>query len=91
MNQEQQRVDELRTRLTNAFAPDSLEIDDQSARHAGHAGARGGGHYRVRIVSTAFHGKTALQRHRMVYGLFKDVLGGALHALSLPTKTPEEV
>ena len=50
----------------------------------------GGDHYRVEIVSEAFAGHTPIKRHRMVYGLFEDVLGGALHALSLDTRAPGE-
>ncbi len=50
----------------------------------------GGDHYRVSIVAEAFRDQTAVNRHRMVYAIFKDVLGGALHALSLETLTPEE-
>ncbi len=50
----------------------------------------GGDHYEVEVVSEAFEGISPLQRHRMVYGPLKDVLGGALHALALRTRTPEE-
>ena len=57
----------MRAALEAALAPQSLEIIDDSARHAGHAGAREGGHYRVTLVAEAFRGRSALERHRLVY------------------------
>lgn len=71
------------------LAPTLLEIRDDSARHAGHAGARGGGHFAMTIVSPQFSGKGRMERHRMVY----DALGALMndiHALSIVAKTPEE-
>ena len=72
------RVELIRERLTGAFAPSTLDIQDDSAKHAGHAGARaGGGHVNVRIVAAAFAGKSAIERHRMVYAALGDAAGWA--------------
>ncbi|MCE2488189.1 MAG: BolA family transcriptional regulator [Desulfurellaceae bacterium] len=69
-----------------------LTVEDESALHAGHAGAAsGGGHYRVRIVSPLFSGKNRVQRHRLVYAALADEMGGAIHALALTTLTPDDV
>jgi BolA protein len=62
-----ERVSRLRAALEKELAPTRLEIIDDSARHAGHAGAREGGHFRVRITAAAFRGKTSIQRHRLVF------------------------
>lgn len=86
-----ERTETIRRRLTAALAPELLEIVDESRKHAGHAGARnGGGHYVVTIVSTAFAGKSPLQRHRMVYDALSDAMGAEIHALSIRAYTPEE-
>ena len=69
-----------------------ITVEDESALHAGHAGAAsGGGHYRVRIVSPLFSGKNRVQRHRLVYAALADEMGGAIHALALTTLTPDDV
>ncbi len=68
-----------------------VSVEDESALHAGHAGATsGGGHYRVRIVSPLFTGKTRVQRHRMVYAALADEMGGMIHALALVTLAPDQ-
>ena len=68
-----------------------VTVEDESALHAGHAGAAsGGGHYRVRVVSPLFSGKPRVQRHRMVYAALADEMGGAIHALALTTLTPDQ-
>ena len=85
------RVAMIRERLTTAFAPTVLDIEDDSAKHAGHAGARsGGGHFNVRIVSGEFSGKSLVQRHRMVYEALGDAMQQAIHALSIQAKSPDE-
>lgn len=85
------RVEAIRTRLTAALAPVALDIEDESHRHAGHAGARDGrGHFRVRIVSTAFEGETAIARHRAVYAALGDLMQTDIHALAIDARTPEE-
>jgi BolA protein len=90
MNDE--RLAMIRARLVQALQPTALEIIDESARHAGHAGAAsGGGHYIVQIVSPAFQGRNPLQRHRMVYDAVGDLLHTQIHALSIQAKTPQEV
>ncbi|MCZ6650162.1 MAG: BolA family transcriptional regulator [Acidobacteria bacterium] len=76
----------LEAALTHAFAPVHLEIEDDSARHAGHAGAAGGGrHFNITLVSAAFDGHSLLEQHRMVNAVLKDLLGGEIHALGLHT------
>jgi BolA protein len=82
----------LREKLQAAFAPETLAIDDESSRHAGHSGAREGGesHFRVRIVSAAFKGLTRVERQRRVYAALADEFEAGLHALALTTLTPEE-
>lgn len=86
----EQRVNLIRNRLTEAFAPTSLDIVDDSQKHVGHASAQGGGHFNVRIVSTHFAGKKPLERHRMVFATLSDALQAEIHALSIQAKTPEE-
>lgn len=68
-------------------------LDDDSSKHAGHAGARPGGetHYRLRLVSTAFAGLSRVARQRLVYDALREEFDTGLHALSLDLKTPEEV
>lgn len=86
-----ERVDLIRRRLDAALAPAALDIEDESHRHAGHAGARDGrGHFRVRIVSAAFEGKPALARHRAVYAALGDLMQTDIHALAIDARTPEE-
>jgi BolA protein len=86
------RIAMIRNRLNAALAPESLEIIDDSASHAGHAGARsGGGHYEVIIVSQAFAGLGLLQRHRLIYDALGDAMGSAIHALSIKAYTPQEI
>ena len=86
-----ERTEMIRERLTKALQPAELEIIDESARHAGHAGAAsGGGHFIVNIVATAFNDKTLIQRHRLVYDAVDDIMHREIHALSIQAKTPEE-
>ncbi|MCB1937999.1 MAG: BolA family transcriptional regulator [Rhodocyclaceae bacterium] len=85
-------VAQIESRLTAALAPVSLHIDDDSAKHAGHAGARdGGGHYRVTIVAEAFAGKNTLARHRLIYTALGDLMPAAIHALAIRATAPDEV
>ncbi len=83
-------VELLRQRLA-ALEPLSIEIVDDSHRHAGHAGARDGGHYNLRIVSAAFAGQGTMARHRMVYAAAGDLMRGQIHALSIAAFAPDEV
>jgi BolA protein len=85
-------ADILRDKLTAAFAPQRLQIVDESHRHAGHAGARPEGetHFNVEIVSAAFAGRSRVERQRLVYGTLAEELRGRVHALALKTLTPDE-
>jgi BolA protein len=78
--------------LTAALDPISLDVVDESDRHAGHAGAREGGgtHYRVRVVSARFERQTRVDRHRLVYSLLTEEFADGLHALALVAKAPGE-
>jgi len=83
-------VERLRERL-QALQPQSVEIDDDSALHAGHEGAKsGGGHYRLRLVSRRFGGLSRLARHRLVYDSVGQMMQREVHALTLVLQTPEE-
>jgi BolA family transcriptional regulator, general stress-responsive regulator len=85
------RVARIRAALEAALAPGSLDVVDDSARHAGHAGARDGrGHFNVSIVSEAFAGKPPLARHRMVYAALGDMMQTDIHALSIVARAPDE-
>lgn len=79
----------MRLALERAFAPRTLEIVDDGARHAGHANA-GRGHYRLLLVSDAFRGRAALERHRMVYAALGALLTTSVHALNITARTPDE-
>jgi BolA protein len=85
-------ADEIRRKLTDALAPMALDVIDESARHAGHAGARPEGetHFRVRIVSLAFEGMNRIARQRRVHEVLADELHTRVHALSIDAKTPKE-
>ncbi len=85
-------ADLITQKLTEAFAPQSLNVVDESHQHAGHAGHRPGGetHYRVYIVSQAFEGKTRLQRHRMINEALAGELAAGVHALAIHAAAPGE-
>ena len=84
--------DRIAGKLTEAFAPERLEVIDDSHRHAGHAGARPGGetHFTVHIVSQAFRGKSRLERHRMINETLASELANDVHALAIRAAAPEE-
>ena len=92
MNETGSVAKRVRTKLAAAFAPTVLDVEDESARHAGHLGAKPGGetHFRVRIVTGAFTGLSRVERQRHVYTALKDEFAAGLHALALTTLTPEE-
>jgi BolA family transcriptional regulator, general stress-responsive regulator len=79
-------------KLTKAFAPELLEVIDDSRRHAGHAGARPGGetHFSVHIVSQAFGGKSRIERHRMINATLANELQAGVHALAISAAAPGE-
>ena len=83
-------IELLRQRLA-VLQPESITIDDESHRHAGHAGAREGGHYQLQIVAQVFAGKSTIARHRMIYDAAGDLMRGRIHALSIRAKEPGEV
>lgn len=84
-------VDRIRQKL-GALSPTGLDITDDSASHAGHAGAKsGGGHFFLTIVSEGFVGKTTLARHRMVYDALGDMMQREIHALSIKAYTAGEL
>ena len=84
--------DVITQKLTNAFAPESLRVEDESHQHEGHAGHRPGGetHFRVYIVSEAFRGKSRVERHRMINQLLSAELAGGVHALAIHASAPGE-
>jgi len=86
-------ADTIRAKLEVTFMPDVLDVEDESAKHAGHSGARPGGetHFNVRIVSKAFEGVSRVERQRRVYAALAEELKSRIHALSLTTLTPAEV
>lgn len=86
-----QRIAFIEGRLGAALSPSSVVVRDDSAQHAGHAGAAAGGHYTVTVVSAAFAGKGRLARHRLVYDALADVMQRGIHALAIMAYTPEEV
>lgn len=80
----------IESRLQQALTPISLEVQDDSHLHAGHAGAREGGHYTVRLRSARFTGLTRVARHRLVYSSLGNLQTLGVHALALDTRSPEE-
>jgi BolA protein len=85
-------ADRIRTKITEALAPIRLVVQDESLRHAGHAGARPEGetHFCVEICSAAFAGLSRIERQRLVHQVLAEELRDRVHALSLATTTPEE-
>ena len=86
-------ADQIRRKLADGLSPAQLDVIDDSALHAGHAGARPEGetHFRVRVVSQAFAGMSRVARQRRVHEILADELRTRVHALSIDAKTPEEV
>jgi BolA protein len=87
----EQRVDAIRVAIESALLPVLLEIEDESHKHAGHAGARDGrGHFRVDVVSSAFVGLPPIARHRAVYAAVGELMATDIHALAIRARTPQE-
>lgn len=86
------RAARIETQLQALFTPIAFELSDDSAKHAGHAGAAPGGetHYRLRLVSASFEGLSRVARQRLVYQALREEFDRGLHALSLELKTPAE-
>ena len=76
--------------LRRALQPDSIELRDDSHRHAGHAGAREGGHFSVRIVAGCFAGRNRVARHRLVYDALGPLAARGIHALAVEALAPGE-
>lgn len=86
------RIERIRARIDAALSPGVLELEDESAQHAGHAGAAsGGGHYRIRIVSARFEGLKLVMRHRLVYDSVHDMMRTEVHALAITALAPSEL
>jgi len=87
-----QRLSEIKRRLTVAFEPETLGVDDESYLHEGHEGAKDGrGHFRILIIAKAFTDKSMLERHRMVYRVMEEMMRTDIHALSIDAWSPEEL
>lgn len=90
-------ADRIHDKLTAAFAPSALAVHDESANHAGHAGAtrddgsQGETHFSVRMVSQTFAGLSRVERQRRVYAVLAEEMAGSVHALSLTALSPAEV
>lgn len=84
--------DILARKLTEAFDPESLRVEDESDRHRGHGGWREGGetHFRIYIVAEAFRGKPRVARHRMINTTLAEELAGSIHALAIHAAAPGE-
>ena len=91
MNAADGRAARILARLTETFAPLRCQLEDESAAHAGHAGAlAGGGHYHLLIVARAFEGQNRVKRHRLVYDCLRDMMPAEIHALSMTALAPSE-
>jgi len=86
------RVDRIQMLLETAFEPESLNVEDDSHKHAGHEGAKSGlGHFNVSIVSTHFNGMKMLARHRAVYAALDDMMRTDIHALAIDAIASDEL
>lgn len=86
------RIERMRERLEASLAPLECVLGDDSALHAGHAGAAsGGGHYNLRIVSSRFEGLRLVMRHRLVYDSLHDLMRTEIHALAITALAPSEI
>lgn len=83
--------DAMTQALTERLEPVALELEDDSAAHAGHAGARSGAHFNLRIVSARFAGLPRVARHRLVYDALRPWMAEGVHALAIDARTPDEV
>lgn len=81
---------DIRNELNTVLQPDLLEVQDDSHLHAGHAGAREGRHFTVRIVSPRFHSLSRLARHRLVYDALQTLIPLGIHALAIEARAPGE-
>ena len=92
MSAHQDRAARIRALLDSALAPSELELSDESALHAGHAGAASGGsHFRLKIVSARFEGLKLVMRHRLEYDSVHDMMHTEIHALAITALAPSEL
>ncbi len=92
MTKSNHRIEKIRLAIETSLKPSSLDIIDQSHRHAGHAGAQDGrGHFDVRVVSELFKGKLPLARHRLVFAAVGNLMETDIHALSIKALSTDEV
>lgn len=82
-------IDEIRARLAS-LQPVTLDIEDDSASHAGHTGNTGGGHFNLKITSSQFCGKSQIIRHRLIYQALADLMPAKIHALSILAVATDE-
>ena len=86
------RVERIRLLLESAFEPESLEVEDDSHKHAGHEGAKSGlGHFNVSIISSHFNGMKMLARHRAVYAALGEMMKTDIHALAIEAIASDEI
>ena len=86
------RVQQIEAKLRVALEPESLDIIDDSHKHAGHAGSKGGaGHFDLTIVSEKFSGMNTVGRHRLIYDVLSDMMPTEIHALSIKAFSPDEI
>ncbi len=83
-------ADDIERALQAALAPLALAVRDDSAAHAGHAGARDGGHFTVRVTSERFNGLSRVARHRLVYDSLRPLIARGIHALAIDARAPDE-
>jgi len=81
---------EIESAVRAALEPDSIEVQDDSHLHAGHAGAREGRHFTVRVVSARFNGLSRVARHRLVYDALRILIPRGIHALAIDARAPGE-
>jgi BolA family transcriptional regulator, general stress-responsive regulator len=81
-------ADQITAALQAALSPTALEVQDDSHLHAGHAGAREGRHFSVRITAAAFEGKQRVARHRLVYAALQPLIDQGIHALAIDARAP---
>jgi BolA protein len=80
----------IKQKLNESIQPELIEIVDDSVAHAGHAGAKQGGHFNVTIVAKVFDGKSLIQRHQLIYQALSDLMKNEIHALGINALTPSE-
>ena len=88
----QDRKKEITRLLAEAFDAETLDVEDESYLHEGHAGAKDGrGHFRVLMIASVFEGKTMIERHRMIYRVLDDMMRRDIHALAIDAWSPDEL